>query len=130
MFEIPGRPRAKQSARAVRTQNGVRFFQPANVENYCGRVSALARLAIPEPIAGAVSLRLSIVLRTPTSWSKMRRAQLNRATVLPDLDNAAKAVMDGLNEIAWINDKQVTELSVEKHYGDRDAVVVAVTELI
>jgi Holliday junction resolvase RusA-like endonuclease len=126
-FEVPGRPRAKQSARAARTASGVRFFQPPDVTNYHGRVSALARQAIPAPIAGAVHLRLSIVLRTPASWSKKRRAFLNHATTRPDVDNATKAIMDGLNGVAWVDDKQVVDLRVEKHYGNRDAVVVTVT---
>ena len=128
-FEVPGRPRAKQSARAVRTLNGIRFFQPAAVENYHGRVAALARAEIQTPLAGPISLRLSIVLQTPSSWSKKRRAALNWAVVAPDLDNSTKALMDGLNGIAWHDDRQVVKLVVEKHYGNRDAVVISLKEL-
>jgi Holliday junction resolvase RusA-like endonuclease len=126
-FEIPGKPRAKQSARAVRTANGVRFFQPGDITNYHGRVSALARQVIPAPLEGPIYLRLSIVLRTPTSWSKKRKATLNHAITRPDVDNATKALMDGLNEVAWADDRQVVDLHVEKHYGNRDAVIVTIT---
>ena len=125
-FEIPGKPRAKQSARAVATTNGIRFYQPTEVVNYHARIGAVARTVITEPLTGAVALRLSVVLRTPVSWSKTRKARLNRATVRPDLDNTTKAFMDGLNGIAWVDDRQVIKLEVEKHYGDRDAVIVTV----
>jgi len=128
-FEVPGRPQAKQSARAVRTANGIRFFQNSDVTNYHGRVSALARQAIPAPLDGAIHLRLSIVLRTPASWSKKRKAMLNHATTRPDLDNCAKAFLDGMSGVAWHDDKQVVDLHVEKHYGTRDAVVVTITAL-
>jgi len=128
-FEVPGRPRAKQSARAVRTATGVRLYQPSDVTNYHGRVSALARQAVSAPLEGAVPLRLSIVLRTPASWSKKRRAVLNHATTRPDLDNCAKAFLDGMSGVAWLDDKQVVDLHIEKHYGNRDAVVVTITAL-
>ena len=128
-FEIPGWPRAKQSARAVRTANGIRFFQPPEVENYHGRVFALAASVLEVPFDSAISLKISVVLRTPASWSKARKAVLNRATTRPDLDNVVKAIMDGLNGVAWVDDRQVVQLNVEKHYGNRDVVIVEIAEL-
>src|SRR5688500_16752540 len=128
-FEIPGKPRAKQSARAVRTANGVRFFQPTEITNYHGRISALARQTIPAPLEGPIALRVSIVLQTPASWSKKRRALWNPAVARPDLDNSLKALMDGLNGVAWLDDKQVVELAMTKAYGTRDAVIIHVREL-
>ena len=104
----------------------MRFFQPTTVENYHGRVGAFARQAIPTPLEGPIRLSLSVVIMTPKSWSKKRQAVLNYATTRPDLDNVTKALMDGLNGVAWHDDRQVVELSVEKHYGNRDCVIVTV----
>lgn len=33
-----------------------------------------------------------------------------------DVDNLAKAYLDGLNQIAWVDDCQVTKLTVEKRW--------------
>ena len=33
-----------------------------------------------------------------------------------DVDNLGKAYLDGLNKIAWIDDKQVVKLTVEKRF--------------
>lgn len=126
-FEVPGRPQPKQSVRFAR--GAVRAYQPAKIVNFHALVATFAKQAIPAPLEGAIHLRLSIVLRTPASWSKKRKSALNYATVRPDLDNSSKAFMDGMNGIAWIDDKQVVDLHVTKAYGNRDAVVVTVTEL-
>lgn len=128
-FEVPGRPQAKQSMRVARIGGAVRTYQPQKVLNYHALVATFARQAIPAPIEGAVALRLAVVVRTPESWSKKRKAALNRAVVRPDVDNVAKAFLDGMNGVAWLDDKQVVELNVSKTYGNRDAVVVTVTEL-
>lgn len=128
-FEIPGKPQAKQSMRVARIGGAIRTYQPQEVLNYHGRVATFARLAIKEPLEGAVRLSLQVVVMTPASWSKKRKAVLNRAVVRPDVDNVCKALMDGLNGVAWIDDKQVVELNVNKAYGNRDAVVVTVTAL-
>lgn len=42
-------------------------------------------------------------------------------TVLPDVDNVLKAVMDGLQGVAFANDKQITATLVIKH--DRTASI-------
>jgi len=124
-FEVPGRPGSKQSVRFGQT----RAYQPARVVNYHALVATLARPAIPTPIEGAVAVHLAVWLRTPASWSKKRKAVLNRATTRPDADNIAKAFMDGMNGVAWHDDKQVVDLHITKGYGTRDVVVVSVTEL-
>ena len=36
----------------------------------------------------------------------------------PDVDNIAKLVLDALNGVAFVDDKQIIELSVKKRYWD------------
>jgi Holliday junction resolvase RusA-like endonuclease len=33
-----------------------------------------------------------------------------------DIDNCAKAILDALNEIAYLDDKQIVELHIKKEY--------------
>ena len=58
---------------------------------------------------------LSIVclLPRPKSAKKFARYPITR----PDLDNFAKAIMDGLNGFAWKDDAQVVELQITKRYA-------------
>jgi len=53
-------------------------------------------------------------------------------TSKPDIDNVAKAVMDALNKLAWIDDSQVSRLEVSKTVcagDDVPHVVISVMEL-
>ncbi len=43
-----------------------------------------------------------------------------------DVDNAAKAVLDALNGVAWEDDSQVCSLTVAKHYGTEARTVVQI----
>lgn len=44
----------------------------------------------------------------------------------PDLDNAAKSILDGLNGVAWDDDRQVSELHVYVRSGRPERVEVEV----
>ncbi len=49
-----------------------------------------------------------------------------------DVDNLAKAYLDGLNQIAWIDDKQVMKLTVEKRWvftNDEQRSVIEIKEV-
>ena len=50
-------------------------------------------------------------------------------TVKPDTDNIAKSILDSLNNIAYLDDKQVVKLEVEKYYSDVASVVVMIDEI-
>ena len=45
----------------------------------------------------------------------------------PDVDNAAKAVLDALNGVAWEDDSQVERLGVEKSYGQEARTTVRIS---
>lgn len=62
---------------------------------------------------GSVSVRIDVFRALPDSRPK--RVASEPDTVTPDADNIAKAVLDGLNGIAYEDDKQVVELHVYKH---------------
>lgn len=47
----------------------------------------------------------------------------------PDLDNAAKSILDGLKGVAWEDDRQVAELHVYVRRGRPERVEVEVWEV-
>lgn len=47
----------------------------------------------------------------------------------PDADNVAKSVLDGLNGVAWTDDKQVVNLRVKKFYGKEPRVIIRIREV-
>lgn len=50
-------------------------------------------------------------------------------TTKPDIDNIVKAVLDGLNSIAYTDDSAVVKISATKQYSDSDRLVVVIKEL-
>jgi Holliday junction resolvase RusA-like endonuclease len=83
-----------------------------------------------ELLTGPVSVRLSIDLTVPTSWSQKKQRDAIDARVLPttkpDCDNTIKAVFDGLNGVAWRDDVQVVDLTVSKRYAKIPGVLVSI----
>lgn len=77
-----------------------------------------------------VSMHIDAFFKIPESWSKKKKeraaAGLVAVTTKPDVDNICKIVMDACNEIAYIDDKQVTSVSVRKLYSTKPHVDVEI----
>lgn len=63
------------------------------------------------PFAGPLHVNLSFVMPRPKAASK-RAFHVSR----PDVDNLTKAVLDGLNEVAYLDDAQIVTMEVRKTY--------------
>jgi Holliday junction resolvase RusA-like endonuclease len=73
-----------------------------------------------------------ISFSVPQSYSKRKRdaclSGAEKHTKKPDLDNVAKAIIDGMNGIIFKDDSQITSLHVTKVYGEVGKVEVLVRE--
>lgn len=49
-----------------------------------------------------------------------------KPTAKPDVDNIAKVILDAVNGVAYKDDKQVTDLTVEKRYSIKPFVKVSI----
>lgn len=131
-FSIPGPPVAKGRARFSRQGGFVRTFTPEKTLNFEGRVGYAGSDAMAgrEPVEGPLVLSLDVRLPIPASWSKKKQEEaalgVLRPTGKPDVDNFAKAVLDGLNGIVWRDDSQVVELRASKFYSITPRVDVLV----
>ena len=70
-----------------------------------------------------VHVNIHAMFPIPKSFSKAKREKAIAWEIAPqtkpDLDNVVKAVLDGLNGVAYADDKQVTRLQIEKLYDGR-----------
>lgn len=103
-FWVDTEPRAKQSFKVVRQNNGrgkVTGYTPKQVKEWQERVSTIAREAMhgEPPITGRVAVELNFYL------SNNRRV---------DPDNLSKAVLDALKQIVFEDDCQVCDLHITK----------------
>lgn len=125
---IPGKPFAKQRARATRMG---RVYTPKETVSFERTVGQIAMQHFPAPITGPVRLTVIATFAPPASWSKKKTAALiwQPHTQRPDLDNCLKAIADGLNRIAWADDGQVAEVVAKKLWGTVEQTVVHVDAL-
>jgi len=66
---------------------------------------------------------------TPKKHLQAMREGLIRHIKKPDGDNVGKAVLDGLNKVAFADDSQVAQFTVAKFYADEPCVMVDVRQI-
>ncbi len=110
-FEVEGKPVPKARARVV-TKGKRRFaFTPKKVKDWETIVKNEAKKHFEMPFAWPVMVSLTFFMHRP----KTRRLEFWVSTT-PDLDNLEKSVLDGLNEVAYTDDKLVVVKSSSKRY--------------
>jgi crossover junction endodeoxyribonuclease RusA len=84
---------------------------------------ANAARAINIPKAeGPVKIDLKFVFYRPKTVKR------KEPSVRPDLDKLIRAVLDGLTDVAYKDDEQVTDLTASKSYGEQQGVWIIVTD--
>lgn len=123
-FEIPGPIRGKARPRVTRagiTYTPKETAQYENLVKLCFREAAAA--CAVDLFERPVRAQMEVYYEIPKSTSKGRQGAmlLDRIypTKKPDADNIAKIVLDSLNGIAYKDDSQVVELTVNKFYSKR-----------
>lgn len=132
ILTIPGKPLGKQRPRVLKT--GV-TYTPKETVNYEAVVKALyiEKYGTEKPFEGPVTMEIVALYQIPKSASKKRKEAMKRGvikpTVRPDIDNVLKIITDALNGVAYLDDKQIIECSVNKCYAEAPAVLVTISEL-
>ena len=130
-FFIPGNPKAKGRPKFAVRGGFARAYTPAKTRDYEQTVAQHGREAIKEPLEGPLCVDLTFALPVPASTSKkLAKTLLNTPhQKKPDLDNLIKAVTDGLNGIAYIDDGQISEIRARKIYSDNPGVSVEISTI-
>lgn len=130
-FSVYGEPQGKARPRFTRTG---RAYTPQKTASYEDEIRHMAKAAMgsSDPLETPMAVYCYITLPVPQSYPKKRaEACLNgfeRPTKKPDIDNIAKAFLDGMNGIVYLDDKQVVSLHVTKVYGSPACVNILVKE--
>ena len=131
IFSVYGDPVPKKRPRFTKTG---RTYTPKETMTYEAEVAAIAKRAMgtTEPLETPVAVYVYVNMPVPMSYSKKRsEACLNgseRPTKKPDLDNAIKSVLDGMNGIVYKDDSQIVSLHATKRYDTIASVHVCVKE--
>jgi Holliday junction resolvase RusA-like endonuclease len=125
---IGGEPRGKGRPRF--TRRGI-AYTPARTRAYelDLRYRAQEVMNGRAPIATAVSVNIIATFAVPQSWSRKKRVAALHGLLShiskPDWENIAK-VLDALNSVVFVDDKQIIHAEVIKAYGEWPSLCVVV----
>lgn len=120
-----GRPRFTRQGRT---------YTPKKTMTYEAEVAMMAKAAMgdKEPTKLPVWVYIYVNLPVPQSYSKKRAEAClsgsERPTKKPDIDNAIKSILDGMNGVVYKDDCQIVSLHAYKRYDSISSVHVVVRE--
>ena len=125
-FIIPGPAKAKQRPRINR--NTGRVFTPNATHKY--------EKAVKEAYADNyffdseyISIKILFKFKIPKSYTKKQRSEALEGILRPsraDIDNYIKSVLDGLNKVAYSDDRYIYKIEAEKIYAEEDETIVEI----
>ena len=120
-FEIPPRPKGRP-----RFANG-HAFTPKLTNEHEKTIAEEYLLKGLKKHLGAISVFITFNYRIPTSRFKgLKHGDI--CAEKADIDSLVKAILDGLNGVAFLDDKQVYKIVAEKKWADSNSVDVMIFE--
>lgn len=106
---IPGRPVPKGRPRFNR-KTGV-VYNPERTRQYEQLVGWCAKQIFKKPLKNELAVYIDVYVKN---------------NVFPDIDNIAKSILDGMQGVAYENDRQIYFLSVQRLRGKDEYVEVRI----
>ena len=134
-FIVPGKAQAKQrpkfnrfSGRAYTPKQTISFENWVR-DCYFRSISSIDNKPTDKPLKVSITMYVEI----PQSKSKKQKEKMLtgeiKPIVKPDVDNVAKSILDALNGIVYLDDKQIIELDIEKLYEKTSWTKVKIVEI-
>ena len=129
-FTVPGDPRGKGRPKATSRGGHARVYTDAKTRAYEDQIAMLTKAAMQglEPLAGPVHVNVRVLFKPAPSASKRAREAMMAMEIMPtkrpDLDNVVKAILDGMNGVAFKDDAQVCSMTAAKRYAETAGVDV------
>lgn len=116
-FFVPGKVQGKARPRFSSKSGTV--YTPGKTKSYERQIAEAYEAQHGPCFEGAVMVVIEAVFSIPKSWTRAKKAEAAAGKLAPgkpDVDNILKVVLDGLNGIAYKDDKQVTMTQCKKIY--------------
>jgi len=124
-------PVAKGRPRFAKVCGNVKVFTPKKTLDY----EELVRASVSSEFSlnaspDSLLVKLEFHMPIPKSWSKAKKLHATsgklRHVSKPDVDNLAKAVLDALKGLVFVDDSQITGLAVRKSYSETPGVNISI----
>lgn len=126
-FELYGEVKGKPRPRFARTGGHVRTYTPRSGSIYEAKVAEAYKACGGTVVDGPVCVIVKVFRPLPKSKPKKVTEEWDRYK--PDIDNILKIVMDGLNGVAYKDDKDVAMViaaKVPRRRGQKEHIEVTV----
>ncbi len=108
---VPGRPVPKGRPRLGKNGN---VYTPKKTREYEELVGWHAKQTIKEPLQGDIAIDIRICIN---------------GNNVPDIDNVCKTLLDGMNRVAYNDDRQVAVLMVQRFKDKNERVEIKLWEV-
>jgi Holliday junction resolvase RusA-like endonuclease len=124
---IPGEPVAKARPRVTKWGT----YTPDKTKNYETLVKELFFIEHGQILLdGPLDVEIKAFFKIPKSTSKKKRYEMVQGILRPikkpDVDNVIKSITDALNDLAYLDDKQIVKVTTEKLYSEEPRVEVEI----
>ena len=115
-----------------RPRFGARAYKTAEAKAYENEIAWAFKTQVKrmDPITGPVGVKIFAAYPVPASDTKImterKLAGIVPTVIKPDLDNVVKAVLDALNGVAWLDDRQVVTIEAKKTYAQQPGMHVMI----
>lgn len=129
-FTVKGKPVGKGRPRFTRIGHA---YTPEKTRAYEAAVAWECRKAMEGKLPSTLPQHVSVevMVKPPKSWNKTKTKNALGGFIAPgrpDIDNYLKAVLDGCNGVAFLDDSQVVSVYATKRYAETDGVRVIIKE--
>lgn len=118
-FFVPGKVQGKARPRFSSRSGTV--YTPGKTKSYERQIAEAYEVQEGLCREGRVMVVIEAVFPIPKSWTRAKKAEAMAGKIppgKPDIDNILKVVLDGLNDVAYEDDKQVVLTQCKKVYAD------------
>lgn len=118
-FFVPGKVQGKARPRFSSRSGTV--YTPGRTKSYERQIKEAYEVQEGLCREGRVMVVIEAVFPIPKSWTRAKKAEAMAGKIppgKPDIDNILKVVLDGLNDVAYEDDKQVVLTQCKKVYAD------------
>ena len=128
-FTIPGPAQAKQRPRVNR--NTGRIYTPGATHKY----EKLVKESYGDNPCFEdqfISIKITFKFGVPKSYSKKKRAEALAGDLRPtkaDIDNYIKSVLDGLNKVAFLDDRYIFSIEASKIFAEEAETIVEINSM-
>lgn len=128
IFRVQGKPKGKDRPRRAK-YGGV--YTPKPTKDYEKKVkeSYIKEVEKDNFFTEGVSIKAKIIINYSVEASANKREKQKKLDNLikpnkkPDIDNIVKILLDGLNGVAYDDDKQITSLECYKQYTEKEPYI-------